>query len=434
MTAFASYLVIAILIVGCGAAEVSSVTPSAGLFGSPATPGPVPSNPVSPSLPTAEATPGPTAVTLGDCPEHSPLAVAEYLAAAAADPGCFSDGSDVTLVGWAGPWPEGIGWLGPGIEPGWLAISTAAIWPEKCPRSLEGCGEFLSVHVDPEGAYSWKQDGRWLIVTGHTRDPRAETCRPDPPDNGITGAQARRTCSRSFVLTSVRPASTALRTDSFARVVIPELNVRARPSTSAPVLEEGHSDAPPTKIKFGTASRIDDVYVLEGPVHADGYRWWLVSRTEYLNDGPDGDLITMPLPTPDPTHVGWVADGEGSDAWLVPAESQCPPPPVETAEVTLKAASWAVRFGCFSDQTLMFRGWTDDGYSIFPDKRTMDDPDNHDRLDFRRFPSTLAVPAPGQWLEITGRFDHPSSSTCEASELLECRSTFTATQIVALGP
>jgi hypothetical protein len=315
-----------------------------------------------------------------------------------------------------------------------LALSTAAIWAEKCPRSLEGCGDGLSVHIDPEGGYSWKQDGRWVVVTGHTRDPRAEMCRPDPSDNGITAAQARRDCRRSFVVTTVNSAATALRAGSFARVVIPELNVRAQPSTSAPVLEEGHSDAPPTKIRFGTASRIDDVYVLEGPVKADGYRWWLVSRTEYLDFGPDGDIIAMALSRPDPTYVGWVADGEGSDAWLVPAESQCPRPPVETAHVTLKAANWAVRFGCFSDQTLTFRGWTDDGTSIFPGKRTMDDPDNHDRLDFRRFPSTLAVPTPGQWLEITGQFDHPSSRTCEAFELLECRSTFTATQIVALGP
>ena len=72
--------------------------------------------------------------------------------------------------------------------------------------------------------------------------------------------------------------------------------------------------------------------------------------------------------------------------------------------------------------------------SDFPGKRTMDDPDNDDRLDFRRFPATLAVPAPGQWLEITGQFDHPSSTTCEEFERLECRSTFTATQVVALGP
>lgn len=434
MQALALYLVIATLLVGCGVSDVSSPTPVRSQFESPATSSaPLPSN-LSTSLPTPEPTPGPTAVTSGECPRHSPLSVAEYIAAVEADPACFSDGADVTLVGWAGPWPEGIGWLGPGIDPGWLALSTAAIWPEKCPRSLEGCGDFLSVHIDPDAAYSWKQDGRWLVVTGHTRDPRAETCRPDPPDNGISVREAQTQCSRSFVLTSVRNASTALRIGTFARVVIPELNVRTGPSTSAPPLQEGHADAPPTRVMFGTASKIDDVYVLDGPIKADGFRWWLVAPTEYLYYGTSGDLITLPDPSPDQEHTGWVADGQGSDAWLVPAESQCPRPPVETAEITLKAASWAVRFGCFSGQTMTFRGWNDGGDAIFPGKRTWDDPDNHDRLDFRRYPSTLALPAAGQWLEITGQFDHPSSTTCEEFELMECRSTFTAIQVLALGP
>lgn len=435
MRTLASYLVIPLLIVGCGVADVSSPSPFSSLLESPDTSiTPLASPPVSTSPATAEPTPGPTAVTSDECPSHSPLSVAEYLDAVEADPSCFSDGSDVTLVGWAGPWPDGVGWLAPGIEPGWLALSTAAIWPERCPRSLEGCGDHLSVHVD--GQVSWKQDGRWLVVTGHIRDPRAATCRPDPPDSGITAQEAQAQCGRSFVLTSARRASAALQVGSFARVVIPELNVRTAPSTSAPPLQEGHADASPTNVMFGSASGLDDVYVLDGPVKADGFRWWRVARTEYVIDGTPGNWITLPEPRldEDEEHTGWIADGDGSDAWLVPAENLCPRPPVETAEVTLKAASWAVRFGCFTGQTLTFRGWTDGGAAIFPDKRTWDDPENHDRLDLRLYPATLALPNPGQWVEVTGQFDHPSSMTCDSFEVLGCRSTFTVTQIVALGP
>src|SRR5687767_2812508 len=61
-------------------------------------------------------TPVPTSEAGGDCPQHSPLSLAEYTGAVAADPGCFA-GGDVAIIGWAGTWPEGIGWLAPGIEP-----------------------------------------------------------------------------------------------------------------------------------------------------------------------------------------------------------------------------------------------------------------------------------------------------------------------------
>jgi hypothetical protein len=375
-------------------------------------------------------------VTTAGCPAHSPLSVDEYFAALGADPTCFGDG-DVTLLGWSGPWPEGIGWLAPGIEPGWLALSTAAIWPGKCPGSKQGCGEPLSVHIDPDGGLDWKNDGRWLVVTGHTGDPLAQTCHPVTPGD-MSDNEARKQCRRSFVLTSVRNASAALRANSFARVVIAELNVRAGPSTSAPMLEEGHSDATPTKIRFGTTSHVDDVYVLDGPVRADGYRWWLVSPTEYYVDDPvRGAPGTLPDPIARADYTGWVVDGDGGHDWLVAAANPCPGEPVETADVTSKVASWAIRFGCFRDRTMTFRGWNDGDYAIFPVKRTWDDPENHDRLDFRVFPSTLALPTQGQWFEITGQFDHPSSASCEERferEVLQCRATFTATAIVPLGP
>lgn len=429
MRVLASLMAVALLSAACAPGESPSPAPSAL-----PTPTLVPTtSPASPA-PTPGSSPSPTSVTTAGCPAHSPLSVDAYLAALEADPTCFGDG-DVSLLGWSGPWPEGIGWLAPGVEPSWLALSTSAIWQGKCPGSKEGCGEAVSVHIDPEAGLDWKNDGRWLVVSGHTNDPRAEGCHP-VVSGDMTKAQARAECRRAFVLTSVRTASAALRANSFARVVTSELNVRAAPSTSAKVLEEGHSDAPPTKIRYGTTSGIDDVFVLDGPIKADGYRWWKVLPTEYVwdTDQATGKPITLPKPSPDPDFAGWVADGDGGRDWLVAAANPCPDEPVETADVTLKAASWAIRFGCFQGRTLTFKGWSDEAYSIFPTKRTMSDPENHDRLDFRVFPATLTLPPPGQWFEITGQFDHPSSASCEAFEVLECRSTFTATSVVALGP
>lgn len=394
--------------------------------------------PTSPSIAAPTASPGPSALptsAVGDpCPGDGPISVAEYVASVEADPSCFADG-DVTVFGWVGPWPEGIGWLAPGIDPGWLALSTAAIWPGQCAGSSQGCGDGFSVHIDPDSGLEWKADGRWVAITGHTHDPQAETCHSVAP-GGIPADEARDQCRKAFVLTSVRRASDALTVNSFARVVIPELNVRGAPSTSAPVLQEGHADAVPTKIRYGTTSGIDDVYVLDGPVKADGYRWWQVLRTEYVpdTDPARGGPIIVPDPFPDTASVGWVADGEAGHAWLIPAENPCPEVPIETSDVTLKVASWAIGLGCFQSQTLTFRGWNAGGNSIFPVKRTWEDPDNHDRLDFLVFPSTLALPPPGQWFEVTGRYDHPSSATCVEREVLACRMAFTATEIVPLGP
>jgi len=377
---------------------------------------------------TLEPSIGPVKV----CPSQALLSVSEYITAADAGLGCFADGVDVSIFGWAGVLPDAIGWLAPGIDPDWLALPTRFVSDDKCPTSSEGCGELLRMTVDPESGVRWRQDGRWVVLTGHTGDARADTCRPDPPDSGMSTADARSHCRDSFVLTSVRSATSGLLSGSFARVAIPELNVRVRPSTSSPVLQEPQVDAESKDITFGTASGIDNVYVLDGPVVADGYRWWLVSPMEHRLDGR-----SLPAPEPDPDRTGWVADGTGKDAWLIPAANPCPPAPVDTADVTLKAASWAIRLACFPGQELTFRGWYEwngGPTAIFPVARTWADPENVDRLDFRVFPSTLPLPASGQWIEITGMFDHPSTTTCASLDLLGCRATFTATQIAPLGP
>lgn len=75
----------------------------------------------------------------------------------------------------------------------------------------------------------------------------------------------------------------ALRLDAPARVIARQgLNVRETPSTSSKQLG---------RFAPGTL-----VTVREGPVEADGYRWWQVESGQGLN--------------------GWVADGDAEDVWL----------------------------------------------------------------------------------------------------------------------
>ena len=236
-------------------------------------------------------------------------------------------------------------------------------------------------------------------------------------------------------IVDVTPTPVGLHTYGWARIVIPELNVRERPSISAPELEEGHSDAPPTPVRFGTASGIDDVFVLAGPVEADGYTWWQVSPTEYLNFVRMGSDEVAAFPAPIANlPVGWVATGPRRDPWLVPVPASCPGAPVKVAAITAKVASWAVRLGCFRGQTLTLRGWMGGGHSIWPVKPlSYSGRDSIDRLDFFLFPRTLPIPDEDQWVEIVGQFDHPSARDCEDYDALDCRATFVATSVTGLG-
>jgi hypothetical protein len=219
-----------------------------------------------------------------------------------------------------------------------------------------------------------------------------------------------------------------LQAHSFAQVVVAVLNVRTKPTTSAPLKQSGGIEMPPEPVRYGTGTPdgVVDLYVLKGPVKADGYRWWQVAPTQYIDSNP-----------------GWVADAnqKGTTDWLVPAAAPCPASPAEVADVTIMRATWAVRLGCFRGETLTFRGWIawefyDSGWegAIFPVRRTWSDPDSIDRLDFMLLPGAAPLPATDQWIEIVGQFDHPYATTsCKGAPLLECRSTFAASSVRALG-
>jgi hypothetical protein len=54
-----------------------------------------------------------------------------------------------------------------------------------------------------------------------------------------------------------------------------------------------------------------------------------------------------------------------------------------------------------------------------------------ERLMFTVDPASGAtLPERGQWIEITGAFDHPAAQECPGvSRILECRATFVATEL-----
>jgi hypothetical protein len=63
---------------------------------------------------------------------------------------------------------------------------------------------------------------------------------------------------------------------------------------------------------------------------------------------------------------------------------------------------------------------------------TFFDPRNTDRLDFTVDPpSGVVLPERGQWIEITGAFDHPAAQQCgsDAGGRLVCRAVFVITAV-----
>jgi hypothetical protein len=280
----------------------------------------------------------------------------------------------------------------------------------------------------------------WAIIAAVA----VASCSGTPPAGSTSAAPVSDQTQTTSPTLAPRP--TGLFVGGFAQITVAELNVRTGPSVNAPPLQQGNPDAAPTPVRWGKTSGFDRVFILGGPVDADGYRWWQVWPTVYVLDG-----VTRPAPSaPYPDEIGWVAGGQGDDAWLVSAD-ECPAPPVDLADITLSAASWGVRLGCFQGQVLTLRGWLTTlpseepvpgpsdtpvaGPAIFPVQMGWFDDNNVNRLDFRLHPAmNLKLPAPEQWVEVTGSFNDPSASICEQPYVLECRATFTVTFIRPLGP
>jgi hypothetical protein len=262
----------------------------------------------------------------------------------------------------------------------------------------------------------------------------------------------------SSVTVSESPSATAtasgcsgdvLLADCFARVVVDSLKVRTEAGLDAPQLVlPPEPDGQPVEARLGLTRGYEHIFVVDGPVQADGLAWYQVAamNTEF-------EQSVAPL------FVGWVASGEGTDRWLVP-EDPCPPAgPVELADLTYAQfdTAWAMYVGCFRDQVFTLHGW----FPILPpeietqydldgscfaepaflqcgpynkDIRVIQmsffDPRQGERLSFTVDPAAgMELPARGQWIEIIGAFDHPASQQCgpDAGSILVCRAVFVVT-------
>jgi hypothetical protein len=229
-----------------------------------------------------------------------------------------------------------------------------------------------------------------------------------------------------------------------ADVVADRLNVRVSPDREAAiVVVPPEGDGLPGLAVIGQMTLFHDVYLFDGPVEADGFSWYLIGTDRDESSGPE--------------RVGWVAAGDASEPWLVPA-SRCPAPPFELADVTYVAATWGMKLACFGKQELTLQGWypylpadveaTGD-CSVEPawlycgpapygyyDLRVAEmdfyDTRSAERVVFTFDPSAgLLLPDRGQWIQLVGQFDHPAAQACDGEDTngvdwvtLQCRLQF----------
>jgi hypothetical protein len=148
------------------------------------------------------------------------------------------------------------------------------------------------------------------------------------------------------------PAPTAAAFDVLApgaavAVAVKELSLRRFPTTSSKrlaVLDRGD---------ILIVSPGGGVFAGWGPVAADGYKWYPVTRPQIYS--PDHGLPALPqLPFWEgPLVSGWVAAGDKSKPYLVPLPPRCP----ETVDLVNVAGMLdAERLACFEPQPFVLEG------------------------------------------------------------------------------
>jgi len=200
--------------------------------------------------------------------------------------------------------------------------------------------------------------------------------------------------------------------------------------------------------RLGTERGFRWVYLIEGPVVADSYEWYLAAT----------EMDTAERASTFPDAIGWVAAGDMDDRWLVPDPRPCPSQPIELADVTNLALTKLEMLHCLAGQQLTLRGWytpitpgEEDPAtsledcrdrspwllcrSIYDILRPIEAPwvGNADYLDFVIDPASgVVMPERGQWITVTGSFDRPESDSCgNVSSVLACRFTFAITSAEA---
>jgi hypothetical protein len=234
-------------------------------------------------------------------------------------------------------------------------------------------------------------------------DPSASQSSGSPRESAASsvGATGEPSPTASTVAAPTRSPDRALSKDTIGRVIVTDLVVRSAPGVGqdSSILEMGLTDG-------------DLVYVIDGPVPADGYDWLLVTEL-----GPEFASRA----------AGWIApasrDGE---EWVRPVTPDCP---TEVSVAAFAEVPPPLLLHCFGGQELTLEGvfgfcahgdpviqepeWLANYFCSFEVLGRPDGTTEWPSISVHTEPGTVVVPdGPPQPLRITGRFDSPAAETC----------------------
>jgi len=274
---------------------------------------------------------------------------------------------------------------------------------------------------------------------------------PAPIDNPLPSPSVEPSPSEAATPTEPVVDSVPIPPDTYARIVTDDLRIRSKPGVSEdstklePLLQEGVQ-----------------VVVLDGPVQASGYDWYLVQPTI-----PRATAVQYPF--------GWVAAaGKDGEPWIQSRTPGCPPLPKsgEQLDELNQGRFMFPEITCFGGKSIRFQarlGVPEARCGVEPDWGI--DPSWFDRCGSdESYLVPLEAPAdyagvPPIWapgvdtdlgavpnaqladmplVEVTGMFDHPAAQTCRnksnndetsmpepdpALTILRCRLKFVVTSI-----
>jgi hypothetical protein len=271
-----------------------------------------------------------------------------------------------------------------------------------------------------------------IVLAGCAVAPGASQEASTEPSSASVGPTTEAT-SQASVAPSQAP-TTGLAVDAFADVVADRLIVRQAPGLESDPVPLCIADAPTcAAAMIGQETDCPVVYLLEGPVGADGYDW-------YRAVAEASDAC--------PEYVGWIAAGDGEDAWLARREVPCPEAPVELADVTFAGISRLAALYCLGGEEITLHGYytapppgespggdcvSEPGWLICTlgydmlrvEEGTWVGDANH--LQIHPHPDLGPMPPRPGWIEVTGQFDHPAAAECGADFELTCRQGFVVT-------
>ena len=205
---------------------------------------------------------------------------------------------------------------------------------------------------------------------------------------------------------------------SIVRVLTDGLRMREQPSAESTLVD----NLPVNQLLLvGYAAQRSDW----GPISAEGFAWYPVIRLGELTDLPplsDGPLLTT-------SAIGWVADGDDTEAYIQLLDPRCPPRPVSLA--TLEAMQPWEQLACFGPEQITLEGTFgcvgcggtipgtfEPDWMAQPNNLGFLSVDPNARIgpfSMRFAPAGPATPAVGQILRVVGHFDDPAAAECAIS-------------------